>query len=348
VIGPAIRFDMQSYMPQVRTAGCAVMMCAALWGVGTTQQARAEAAIALPALRLELVVEGQSQKDQLPIELSCTIAGSRSFVTQQFLVSPGRPMVVGPAEFPGLTTADLCRARASLDGAQTSFLSTQPALRDGTSAPSLGGNIATVNATTTYGSALAQANGQTITVTHAVVGDLLVTKVVDGAPQDTPGAASLRYSLDVVCSFGPANSDSSYLTVDLYPSESRLITGLLVGSLCTVTEPATPGVRFSDSSEIPTDGIVMVTPSPARCWDLRQADATCRSSVIAMHTYGDRDRARDGSTQSVPDTAPDTKPAEDDQAADRNNKAVMQTAAPVAGAPVEEPVELAEQEETVG
>jgi hypothetical protein len=282
---------------------------------------------ATPKLTIELEVQGAGPSlsgSVFPVDLTCVSSGRPSNLSKRIDIRHGAQTVLTPIELPGLSTQDLCTARAVLDGAQTRYSSSQPDRADGSTPTPVGGVIEGPG----YVSARTQANGQTISITHAFVGDLVVGKLVLGAPLVSAGI----YSLQVRC------DDSGYLqTISLANNQTKLVTAIPVGSVCTVTEPNTPVVRLEDNSGIPSDGIVTIVATPATCWDLRNADPNCRVLVTAIHTYGASDQAQDSTLNVIPeDDATTTTVA--------NEASAATTASPVAPAPVEEPQALNSEE----
>jgi Domain of unknown function (DUF5979) len=277
-----------------------------------------------PQLTVELVVQGAPAAGSYPVDLTCTNPARSAQLTKRVELKSGSRVVLSTADLPGFTIQDLCSARAVLDGAQTRYATSQPDRADGSTPPPAGGVIDGPG----YVSAKAQANGQTISITHAFVGDLIVSKLVLGAPLISAGI----YSVQVRC------EDSGFLqTILLANNQTKLVTGIPVGSVCAVTEPNTSGVRFEDNSAIASDGIVTIVATPSTCWDLRNADPTCRVLVTSIHTYNAADQAQDSTTNTIPDDVATTTTI-------ANNSEAASAASPVAPAPVEEPAELRSEE----
>ncbi len=112
--------------------------------------------------------------------------------------------------------------------------------------------------------------GQTITATLRFAGDLSVSlRSVDGAPSTGSVGLTLR------CRDNAVNE-----TFRLRLGERRVRTGITAGTVCTLSAD-TPGVRFDDTSGAPNDATVTVIETPSSCWDLRVADAGCRTAIVA-------------------------------------------------------------------
>jgi hypothetical protein len=175
----------------------------------------------------------------------------------------------------------------------------------------------------TFVSAGTKADNQTVTVTNSFVGDLIVSKVVVGDPKSNIAV----YEINVSCNNnGPRES---FLLKD---RQSKIFTGIATGTSCLVSETRSDGATpsYSDNSgDNATDGRVTIKGTATGCIDTRlSAFPDCRANVIVTNTYG--------STTTTAAAAPTTAAA------------AVTTAAPVAPAPVEEPAELDETEETVG
>jgi hypothetical protein len=165
--------------------------------------------------------------------------------------------------------------------------------------------------------------GSTVTVTNNFQGDLIVSKVVVGDPKSNIAV----YEINVSCNNnGPRES---FLLKD---RQSKIFTGIATGTSCLVSETRSDGATpsYSDNSgDNATDGRVTIKGTATGCIDTRlSAFPDCRANVIVTNTYG--------STTTTAAAAPTTAAA------------AVTTAAPVAPAPVEEPAELDETEETVG
>lgn len=112
--------------------------------------------------------------------------------------------------------------------------------------------------------------GQTITATLRFTGDLSVSvRSVDGASSEGSVGLSLR------CRDSAVNE-----TFRLRPGERRVRTGITAGTVCTLSADV-PGARFDDTSGAPNDATVTVIETPSSCWDLRVADAGCRTAIVA-------------------------------------------------------------------
>ncbi len=262
--------------------------------------------------------------------VACRSAAGSSPRELAVSLTPGQARVITVADLPGLSITDRCTVTARVDGAQTEFLTTQPDRTDGSTPDPIGGLIDADG----FHSAPAIANGQSIAVTHRYTGDLLISKTVTGAPEFSIGT----YQLQVSC------SDNGFLqTLSLANSQTRLITGIPVGSTCRITEPSTPGTRFEDNSGDPFDGTVVIAATTAACWDLRNTTPSCRVTLTSTHAYNSADQQLDSALNTVPSqttTTPETTRVD--------SPAAATTAAPAAPAPVEEPQVLDESEETVG
>jgi hypothetical protein len=243
-------------------------------------------------------------------------------------VPRGDKKTVGVTEFPGLTNQDRCSVMATgIEGAQTSYATSQPARSDGSVPDPLPGALEAGS----FRSALAPADGRLVAVTYSFVGDLQVSAKVAGAPAGSTSSSTIT----VRCSNSGFVSSSR-----ISNGQTRLFTNIPAGSICKVATDQTNGVSFQDNSDDPRDGIVLVNATPARCWDLRTSTADCRATVIVNSTYNS---AEDISAQTVNTQPTTTEPS----------TSVPTTAAPatvvngvvaVAPAPVEEPAILSDLE----
>lgn len=259
----------------------------------------------------------------------CRTASGAAVGQRVASLAPGASRTIGAGDIPGLATGDLCTVTAAAEGAQTQYTTTQTDRSDGSTPEPLGGIIDAG----VFRSAPALANGQSVTVAHRYTGDLIISKVVSGAPETSIGT----YQLQVTC------GEVGFLqTLLLSNGQTRLITGIPVGSTCRVTEPSTPASRFEDNSGDPLDGIVTIVSTAAPCWDLRNTAPSCRVTVVSTHAYSAADQQLDSVLNTVPGQATTTTPRTETTLA-----AAATTAAPAAPAPVEEPSILDESEETV-
>ncbi len=301
-----------------------------------TDASWAAPASAIPSVTISVNVVGKPPPaapglSSYPVSVTCRSASGASPKELALALTPGQVRVITVADLPGLSVTDRCTVSSRVDGAQTEFLTTQPDRTDGSTPDPVGGLIDADG----FHSAPALANGQTIAVTYRYTGDLLISKTVTGAPEFSIGT----YQLQVSC------SDNGFLqTLSLANSQTRLITGIPVGSTCQITEPSTPGARFEDNSGDPFDATVVIAATSAACWDLRNTAPSCRVTVTSTHSYGAADQQIDSTVNTVPNSTTTTVVEDTNPAA---NQAAT-TAAPAAPAPVEEPELLDESEETVG
>jgi hypothetical protein len=243
-------------------------------------------------------------------------------------VPRGDKKTIGVAEFPGLTNQDRCSVVASgIDGAQTTYATSQPARSDGSTPDPLPGALEGGS----FRSALAPADGRLVAVTYSFVGDLQVSAKIAGAPAGSPASSTIT----VRCANTGFVSSSRIAN-----GQTRLFTNIPAGSVCKVTTDQTNGVSFQDNSDDPRDGVVTVNATPARCWDLRTSTADCRATVIVNSTYNS---AEDISAQTV-----NTQPTTTEPSTSVPTTAAAATAAPVAPAPVEEPAVLDDTEAVTG
>ncbi len=253
-----------------------------------------------PAVVVRLVLRGVPKTPSFAyaIEARCarrddSVVVSVAGPVYEFTMRADESRTLGVAEFVGLTAADSCRVYVrNGDGAETSFLTTQRR-GDGSALPSLPGVVEAG----AFRSASARADGQSITVTQAYTGDLVVKHVVEGDP-----AATLRSSTTVAI----ACDDGVRRGARLGNGESMLFTGLTVGAMCRVTVPSATGSPvFADNSGPSTDGVVTVVATPADCYDLRLNRPECRVAVLVTSRAagGSDDTAIDASSTTSPDSS---------------------------------------------
>jgi hypothetical protein len=311
-----------------------------------------EVAISFPSLTVRKVLFGVELVPgaDYTIAVACLYDSGVSAGGTTFKLKGGTSKVVSVTDIPGLDTgADCYVAEIDVVGAAaTTFEST---VAGSTSKPGLllsaavnGFNPFTAagicptktpsgicTSVVTYSSSSAEADGQTVTVTNRFVGDLQVSKVVAGDPKSNIAI----YEINVACS-NSANlaPNETFLLKD---RQTKLFSGVLTGTACTITETRSDGAvaTFADNSgDNATDGKIIVRGSAATCNDPRFTTfPDCRANVIITNSYGVSSSAAPLPTAPAPATtlaAPAT------------------TSASLGPAPIDEPTILDESEETVG
>jgi Domain of unknown function (DUF5979) len=304
--------------------------------------------IAYPSFKVKKVVVGEEITAGVDYDMAAVcyynnfaLAGS-----VKFKLKAGAERTFSVADMPGLVAGATCHVTELTNGgaAGTSISSTNA---DGTTGsainlPVVFGDGVQFNPFTTAGicaatfadgvcrtpiafaSAGFKADGQTATVTNTFTGDLIVSKVVTGDPKSNIAV----YEINVSCNAGGPRE--SFLLKD---RQSKVFTGIPTGASCLVSETRSDGATasYSDNSgDNTTDGRVTIKGSASGCIDKNiNTFPDCRANVIVTNSYVV------ATTTAAPTTAAPVT-------------AAPTTAAPVAPAPVEEPAELAEEEETVG
>ncbi len=256
--------------------------------------------------------------------------GKSTFVA--FKLKNGEQKVLTIADFPGLVADATCFVAETDNGGArlTTIVSTKA---DGTTV--LGGYFGptfkadgSVDIPGRNISGPTTASGQTVTITNSFIqlGDLIVSKVVTGDPK----SAVTIYEFKVTCS---NNLTETFLLKD---RQSKLYTGIPVGTVCTVTETRSDGATtiYADNSETPNDGATTIKTTSVGCRDVNLAAAPdCRANVIVTNSYA----------STAPVAAVATPPA---STVPVNVPAA--TLPPVAPAPTAQPEVLDASEATVG
>jgi Domain of unknown function (DUF5979) len=307
--------------------------------------------IVFPSFTVKKVIFGDELFPGTDYEMAaaCLYESGNSAGGTTFKLKGGASKTISQTEIPGLISGAICHVAEINNGgaASTSFSTTKS---DGTESPgiALGTDPASFNPFTGanlcpvrfadgvcrtgfgYASAGAVADGSTITVTNGFVGDLIISKVVSGDPKSNIGLYEVKLSCTNSANRGP---NETFLMKD---RQTKVFTGILTGSVCTVTESRSDGAisTLSDNSgESVIDGKVVIKATTSGCVDPRfSVYPDCRANVIITNTYA-ATAATATTTVAVTTVAPAAAPT---------------TAAPIAAAPVEEPTELDESEETVG
>jgi Domain of unknown function (DUF5979) len=208
--------------------------------------------------------------------------GKSTFVA--FKLKSGEQKVLTIADFPGLVADATCFVAETDNGGAriTTIVSTKS---DGTTV--LGGYFGptfqadgSVDIPGRNISGPTIANGQTVTISNSFIqlGDLIISKVVTGDPR----TAITIYEFKVTCS---NNLTETFLMKD---RQSKVYTGLPVGTACTVTETRSDGATtvYADNSETPTDGAITIKTTSVGCRDANLATAPdCRANVIVTNSY---------------------------------------------------------------
>ncbi len=248
------------------------------------------------------------------ISITCSPNPSRVVAVS---IPRGEKRTIGVTEFPGLTSQDRCSVLATgVEGAQVTYATSQPARADGSIPDPLPGVVEAG----VYRSAPALSDGRNVTVTYSYVGDLSVTSKVVGAPV----GSSTSSTITVRC------ANSGFVSTNrIADGQTRLITNIPAESICRVTTDQTNGVSFTDNSDDPRDGVVRVSATPARCWDLRTSTPDCRATVVVTSSYNGAEEP------TVQNTQPTTTTPQEQKDPVQNAQAAV-----VAPAPVEEPAIL--------
>lgn len=277
-----------------------------------------DASAAVPAqagVRVEVHVVGDEAEPgrQYAVDVRCTAADGRERGGTTFRLGKGGFGTLTAADLPGLVVTDRCTAQAApVDGAETTYR-TGGLVRDDGSTTDPAPGVLVGGA---YRSAPAPADGTTIAVTHTFAGDLVLhAAVVDGTPGTNP-----LFVFAVRC-----DPDGSVRTITLGDHQSVTVTGIPSGSTCRVSLPGGTA-RYSDNSGDPYDATVTIVTTPARCWDLRNADPTCRAVVDASVTA--RGDEPDGSLRSASSSSSSTSTTSPTTTAAPATTAAPTTAAP--------------------
>jgi hypothetical protein len=311
-----------------------------------------EVAISYPSLNVRKTVFGAEliPGAEYAMAVACVYDDGVSAGGTTFKLKAGAVKSIGIAEIPGLVSGTSCYVTETdpVGAAVATFESTN-ANGTRTAGINFGSAVTAFNPFTaagicptksedgkcasgyTYSSASAKSDGQTVTVTNRFVGDLQVSKVVAGDPKSNIAI----YEINVACS-NSANlaPNETFLLKD---RQTKLFSGVLTGTACTITETRSDGAvaTFADNSgDNATDGKIIVRGSAATCNDPRFTTfPDCRANVIITNSYGVSSPAAPLPTAPAPATtlaAPAT------------------TSASLGPAPIDEPTILDESEETVG
>jgi hypothetical protein len=185
---------------------------------------------------------------------SFTLTGAGATNTKSF----------GINDFPGLTNNSVCEVtETNNQGGATSY-SSSVTNADGTAGTALPGVQTTatvVNGVTipaVFKSSLTKMN-QTVTVTNAWYGDLIVSKVVTGDPKTNIAT----YQISVACDKG--GPKDTFLLKD---RQSKLYNNIAVGTNCLITETLSDGAVASyndNSGDNTTDGRVTIKARGTGC-----------------------------------------------------------------------------------
>lgn len=244
-----------------------------------------------PSITVKKVVAGDELTAgfDYPMVISCQYAdgvnipnvraqsGAATGFDGNFTLKKDATRTFGVSEFPQLVVGARCQVtETNAGGGSTSFASSQSPNADGTARPALPGVIVGG----VFQSASTEANGQTITVTNAFTGDLIVSKVVTGDPKTNIAV----YEISVACDKG--GPKDSFLLKD---RQSKVYTGLATGMNCLITETRTDGAEasYSDNSgDNTTDGRVTIKGTASGCLDKNlSAFPDCRANVIITNSY---------------------------------------------------------------
>ena len=228
--------------------------------------------------------------------------------TGTFALAAKESRSFGRAEFPLLKISDSCTlAVIDSNGSPVSYSTTVSARTDGSVLIPRPGLITADG----YAASPASADGQTVTVEVTYTGDLAIRQQVSGV---VPGS-NASFVTTVSC---PGSGYSNDVT--LADGQLQILTGIPAGTECRLSQPGSSAgtVRFEDNSGNPADATVTITGTRADCWDLRNASADCRASVVVTTAYDNRFTEPE---QTTPDTPTTTTP-------DKQDSSPATTAAP--------------------
>jgi hypothetical protein len=257
------------------------------------------------SLDANLVVVGRDAASVGPIKgiVRCAAEGSESSVTTDadVVLRVGSPTklddVLGRARAASPDRKVTCSLQTvDVAAGSVEYLTTQPIGADGVRPAALPGRVSSTGFRSTPASA-----GQSITASLRFTGDLsIAARSADASSSGGSVGLSLR------CRDSAVNE-----TFRLRAGERRVRTGITAGTICTLSADVT-GVRFDDTSGTPNDATVTVIETPSSCWDLRVADAGCRTSITATFSSAVTDQPDPATPTTTPPTTtpPDnTQPA---------------------------------------
>ncbi len=230
------------------------------------------------------------------LRIRCSVDGvavpTRPNFDGTFQLAANGKRAFGRDDFPTLTPAARCTvAVTDSNGAPVRYSTTLSARTDGSVPTPLPGQVTPDG----YLSSAATADGQTITAEVSFSGDLAITQRVTGAPS----SSSAIYETLVTC------PDTGYSnSVSLGDGQLQILTGIPAGSVCSLVQndAGSSSVHFEDNSGNPGDATVTITGTRADCWDLRNASADCRATVIVTNAFDNRFADPQTQTDEAPTT----------------------------------------------
>ncbi len=287
-----------------------------------------------PSLTIRNVVRGTERTPEFSYQFDvvCTHNIESLSPVVRITLPRNQAKTLTKAEIPNLSVEDTCRVKAvDNNGAETSYLSSQPDRTDGTRQSLLPGLLDV----TGFRSAPTRANGQTITVTNTFSGDLILALRVEGTPPSTLSSQEMF----LVCEKAGISRSFS-----LANGEREVVTGIPAGSECQASVQSASGasVRYEDTSGNPNDAIVTIIGTRSECLDLRVASPDCRAQIIAITSFNERfdatkqnDNTSTSTSASTSSTTSTTIAKNEDQNQNPQSKQKSQADAPLAAPAVE-------------
>lgn len=239
-----------------------------------------------------------------------------------FTLAGGATRTFTSTEFPGLSGTSVCEVVETNSGGMpvtlySSSVASTTTNRDPAPLPGVGGTTGTG----TYRSALT-GMGQTVTVTNASYGDLVISKVVTGDPKTNIAT----YEVSVSCDKG--GPKDTFLLKD---RQSKVYQNILTGTNCLITETKSDGATASyadNSGDNTTDGRVVIKrrgtgctapgsptsaspggPAPTTAFDECWANVIITNSYVPVTTTAAPTTTGAPTTTAAPALAPTPAPA---------------------------------------